>query len=405
MLYLTVILLLLLLIYYYDYKQYINNRKQWYISVGIIFMLMAGLRYRLGIDTLEYEYQFTYFPDLLEFGSFNFDETEYGRGFMLFAALAKSIYDDFIVLQILHAIFVTFVVFKFFYNNSKHPFFAILLYLIIFYFPLTFEVMRESCAVCMLLIGWKYFKENKWIQYYICAVIGIMFHSSAIIMLILPFFYLPVFRFLFTMGKAFWITVAIVFLLSYIISEQFFSLIKLIQISDIEGYANKYEKSKYAQSTLLNIFGIITFAIRNLLYPVIAVAILKSKNIVKSKNKLGDQDINKLEYMFCWFVYIAIVALFIKIFYRFNNYFYPFAILAISDAIFTKFKRGKKINSWTFGIWLLLITPYLSIHIYGLFEEDGESGIPIIRKYYPYESVIDPDLDPEREKLYHFYGK
>lgn len=405
MLYITIILLLLVLIYYYDYQQYTTSKHEWYIFVSLIFILTAGLRYRLGIDTPAYEFEYTYAPDLSEVGSYNYEQSRYGVGFILFSALAKSISGNFVMLQLLHATFVTSVVFTFFYNNSRHPFFAVLLYFLISYFPLTFEVMRESCAVCMLLIGWKYFKENKWIQYYICAAIGILFHSSAGIMLILPIFYLPTYRFLFRMGKSFWITVGIVFAAAYILSEQFFSIIKLVQISNIVEYADKYENSKYAASTSLNIYGIITFIIRNLLYPVMAIAILKSKSAVNTRSMLGFDGINKLEYMFCWFVYIAVITLFIKIFYRFNNYFYPFAILAISDAVFTKFKRGRRIVKFSFGIWLILLSPFLALHIYGLFEEEGNSGIPVIRRYYPYESVMDPKMDKEREDLYHYYGR
>lgn len=404
MLYIAILVLLVFLIYHYDYQQHKYCRREWYFVCAVIFILVGGLRYRLGTDTVVYEQQYQYMPDLLSFFSHNFEQEKYGRGFMLIAALARSISNEFVTLQIINAIFINSIIFWFYYKYTNHPFVAILLYAVICYFPLTFEAIREGCAVGMLLIGWKYFLNNQWVKYYLCAIVAIFFHISGSVMLILPIFYLPVFRLFFKMGKGFIITVISVFVICLFLSVKFFDLIRLLQMADVDSYASEYENGSYSGSTSLSIIGMAAFFVKNLLYPIIAIAIIKNNH--KINGLTGNSNyIDKLEYMFCWSVYIAIMTLFLKLFYRFNNYFYMFAILAITDAVFTQVSISHKKIKLSFAVWMILIFPYLSISLSRMFSDDGGSGILFIRRYYPYESVIDPVKDQKRENLYRFYNR
>lgn len=406
MLYILIIVLLICLIYHYDYQEHKFGRKEWYIVCAIIFILVAGLKYRLGTDTVVYEQEYPEMPDLWSYFSLNFENEKYGRGFLLLAAIARSISKDFVSLQLLHAVFVISVVFCFFYKNTHHPFFAILLFAIICYFPLMFEAIREACAVCMLLIGWKYFLKDQWLKYYLCAIIAIFFHISGSIMLVLPIFYLPVFRIFFKMGKGFIITVVMVFAICFFLSVKFFDLIRLLEIADVDNYAAEYENGSYSGSTSLSLIGMAAFFIKNLLYPVIAIGILKGNLKNKTHVYMSQNYIDKLEYMFCWSVYIAIMTLFIKLFYRFNNYFYIFAILTIADAVFERVRLiSKRKIKLSFAMWMIIILPYLSITFSRMFSNDGGSGVMFIRRYYPYESVLDPVKDKERERLYKFYDR
>lgn len=405
MLYISIIILLLALIYHYDYQGHKKGRKEIYITCAVIFILVAGLRYRLGTDTIAYENKYPFFPDLFEYFSFDFSQTRYGPGFILFAAIPKTISNEFVLLQLFHAAFVTSVVFYFFYTNTHHPFFAVLLYGLISYFPFTFEVLRESCAVCMLLIGWKFFLKSKWIKYYVCAIIAILFHPSGAVMLILPLGYIQPIRSIFKIGKYFWISLGLVYIIVMFLSIKFFDLIRLIEIADVDNYANSYENSKYATGSSMNIVGIVSWCTRVILYPLLAIIIIKRQHRIKTSDTINDEKLSKLEYMTCWFVYIAIMTLYIKLFYRFNNYFYPFAIVAISDAVFSKIKISNSTYRLRFTFWIAVLTPFFLTNFYGLFNNDSGSGIPYIRRYYPYSSVINPHKDKQRENLFSFHGR
>lgn len=395
MLYIFIIFLLLVLTYCYDYRGYDKGRNEWYLVCLLILIFVGGLRYRLGTDTIVYEDNYKYdFPSLSEYASYDFESTRYGRGFILLAAIARSISGNFVVLQFLHAIFVNSVVFWFFKKYTQHRFFAILLYFIFEYLYFTFEIMRESCAVSMFLIGWQYFLANKWGKYYICAIIAVLFHPSALILFVLPIFNLPIFRPFFRFGIWYWSMVGAVLVISAIISVKFFDIIRLIELTDAQNYAATYEDSYFGESKNLNILGFAVLILREVLYVYIAIVLLRRKYV-------DDYIVDKLEYIVCISIYLTMMALSIRILDRFTNYISPFVILAISEAMFSKIKLKSRNLIMSFTCWMLLIMPYISIKCYGYFTEDRDSGIKIIRKYYPYESVLNPVKNKEREMLYH----
>ena len=58
MIYFVVLLLLLILTVRYDINGKTEYRDQWYNAVLVILILIAGLRFRLGVDTVNYIYMF-----------------------------------------------------------------------------------------------------------------------------------------------------------------------------------------------------------------------------------------------------------------------------------------------------------------------------------------------------------
>ncbi len=402
MLYLSIILVLFFLIFHYDYQRHNRGRKVWFIALGIVFALIAGLRYRLGIDTIVYDQMYREFPSLGNYLEFDFESIRYGRGFLLFVACCKSISSSFVFFQLIHAAFVNATVFYFLYKYSVNIFFAVLLYFLISYFPYNYEVLRESCAVCMLLIGWKYFLESKWLKYYIIFIIAYLFHPSGIIIGILPLFYLPIFRPFFKMGILQLIFSIVMFMGA--ISLNFFELIRLVDVKTLQDYASLYEASDYANSLNLNFFGILDYLIRYIIYPIGALWLIKVFN-PNANNQTENSKYEKFQYMLFWYVYIAILAFVLRIFYRFNNYFAPFVIIIISNAAFSVLKFPKKSYKLSFGIWLCLLFPYFVFTLSPYFRSDGFSKEMFLHRYYPYESVITMEKDKAREQLYKSNGR
>lgn len=402
MLYILLLILIGCLIYNYDYKQSRHGKAEWYAVLCVALILIAGLRYRLGIDTVAYESTYYQLPDLTQFfGNYNFDQTRYGKGYLLLCALCKSIYPDYYFFQFIHATIVTTIIFWFFHKHTKHIFFAIFMYFLMLYFPFTFEVLRESLAVCLVLIGWHFFLKKNIFLYYFFCLLALTFHISAAIMLVIPIFYLPLFKPFFRMGIWFWISVSIFFVGVAYISIKFFDLIRLVGMANIDDYANAYENSKYGEATTLNIIGVIAFFIKGILYPGLTMADLKDNPKIKALQ--GDKE--KLEYMICWYIYISIIVLFINIFYRFNNYFTPFIILGVSDVVFTSVKLIKRRYSFSFGIWGIILLPYLVFLFQVNFQKDEITELSNIYRYYPYSSILFPERDKTREQLFGAYGR
>lgn len=404
MIYCTIIFLLVLLAYHYDYQNHIRYRSEWFIVLMIIFILVAGLRYRLGIDSTRYEYYFTSLPSLGELSTFDYDSVRYGVGYLFLNAIARSLSDNFVIMQCLHAIFINSIIFWFIYRNTRHIFTALLLYAFLYYFTYNFEILRESCAAVIFLYSWQYFKNEIWGKYYICCIIAILFHPSAIFLLILPVFYLPAFRSFFRMGWTFGISCGCVFIIAAYLSVRFFDYLQLITIASVDDYAASYADSTLGGEKSLNIKGIGVFIIKIIIYPLVTMICLKGSKYFRSNIDIPSNITEKLEYLLCWYVYIAIISNFIQIFYRFNNYLTPFWTLALADVLFSVLKVSKRKLRLSFGIWTLLILPYLSLNIYGYFLEDGKSGIKLYKRYYPYSSVLNPVKDEKREQLFRYLG-
>ncbi len=402
--YLTIIISLLLLIYHYDYCGQKKYRLKWYIVILIAFVLTAGLRYRLGTDTITYDREFPELPSLSEFFYFDFDKTRYGKGYLFFNAIARSISDNFVVMQIVQSTFINIVIFYFFYKNTKNIFTCVLLYSVLAYFDFNFEIIRESCAVAVFLIGWKYFKTNQWVKYYLLVVLAILFHPSALVTAIVPLFYLPIFRPFFTFGKKFVIVFIIVFVISTYLSVKFYDLIRLIQILDTQSYADSYENSKLGGSLRLGLSEYLFYFLRYMAYPILGIYAIANKRFIRNSYE-GHNTGVKLEYMTCWYVYIAIVTLFINLFLRFNNYFILFVVVTVADVAFSKIRTKKTILKLSFGIWALVLCPYFILPVYAYFNRDPQTQIVRFRRYYPYESVLNPVTDKEREEVFIYYNK
>lgn len=405
MIYLILIVLILCLIYHYDYQKHSYGRREWYWGLCGFLIILAGLRYRLGIDTVAYEYSYDTMPDLFQFfGDYDFSQNRYGIAYLFVCAICRSITHSFVLLQFVEAAFVNIAFFYFFKRYTKNIFFAILLYFIAEYFNYSYEVLREGFAVGIFLLSWKYFLNNKWLKYLLCCIIAILFHPSALVMLLVPFTQLPLINRLFRLNKIFLISALCVAVVFAVISVIFFDLIQLISLSQVEDYANSYANSKYGEEKQLNIIGLTSFAIKSIFYPM-AAAFLLSRDKSFAGNSIQKKDFLKLQSGATLNIYFAIGSLFIMILYRFAGYFLPFIVLLISDSLFIPIRYYTRKIRLSFSIWMIAISPFLVIYAYSYMAQDGESGVRNLYRYFPYESVLDPTKNPNREKLYRFYDR
>lgn len=397
MIYFIIFIFLLYLSINYDYYHVKNYKKTNYIIVCIILICINGLGYRLGIDSINYENAFHRLPSLSEYFSYDFSNEKWGRGYVFLNAVAKSISEEYFVLQFFHAIILNIILFWFFKKYTDHYFTAIFLYYIYYYLGFSFEIVRESLAICAFLISWKYLINKQWIKYYICILIGILFHPSCSFLLFLPFLTLKKLKFFFTIGKRTIIFGILVFLIGVVISKIFFEYILLIEISDIQNYSNAYSNTHYAQAQNLNITGYSIFLI-NTLYPLLGIYLLKHHHLVKNENEIANKR-NFYELAICCYLYIYLLSLSISIFSRFNNYFLPICTLIIANTLYSKLRFNNIKYYFSIKSWCLLITPYL---LMCLVSKMGtvEANQRLYHRYYPYKSVIFKEKDPTREKMF-----
>lgn len=399
MIYLAVFILLIIFTYRYDYCCKTKWKAASFFAVLLLFILIAGLRYRIGTDSVRYETYFEKINPVFSLSESDFQNTRYAPLYIFLTSLVKTFTSDFMIFQFLHAGIVVGVVGWFIRKNTEKVFFALLLFFIFLYLTLLTEVLRESLAVCVFLLSWRYYCRRNWLVWYGMSVIAILFHTSAVMMLVLPVCCVPGFRNIFVFGLRTIPVCVVLILVVYAIQRMFFQYIQLLAISEnISERAEVYSKTDLAGTTV-NMVGVLGQIVRYIAYPVIALYFLKKDNNFKSPNpgvKFSD-----IEMMVMVSIFISIVSIMITIFSRYQNYFFIFAILLISDFAFSKISVGVRKVRLNFLYWMLLFTPLIGLQIYGgYFSNANKSGtLKTYMAYYPYHSRIDMNRDANREKL------
>lgn len=390
MLYIVVLFYLVYLIWKYDIrKQKIGNLMHYNI-VLLIFILVAGLSYRLGVDTIRYEF---YFYDQFEYtwdGLFKHVFRSHGEPlFVLTNLLTKDFFGEFFVSRLVMSLFYHMVFFWFVRKHSPAPFTTILLYAVFQYFNFNFQVIRETMAVSFFLIGLDGLLQSKpkYIKYVCCIILAMGFHHFAFLALFFPFF------FHLKPNKFYLIQLAVLFLVGSSLSIVIGEVASLEFINDslsdkVEGYV---ESSRYGQRTISSIINWVVFFF----------GILIPSCIMVFQAKKADSRLVSLALFYIIITVLRYTSF--GILFRINNYlFFIFAIVitqAFYDHDYCKgigFRRNRYQN-FRIKLCMWCITIMVAYRFAFLYV----SGMTM---YYPYSSVITHDLDEKRETLYYEMG-
>lgn len=358
-------------------------RKLKSISVIIstlILILIAGLRYRVGGDTLHYVDTYSSMPTFATL--FDVDLSEgYGPLWYLFCAISKFIGEDFFYLQLLHAAIINITFVFIFWRKSISPLAALLIYFVIYYFYYNMEILRESLAVCIFCYNINNLVSKKYIRYYFYTMISIGFHYSALILLFFPFLY-KIAQSKYA-NLFFIICSTLALFLFFVIVPLYYNV--FLDFIPVVGMKLK----SYSTLTLNNFLGILFYLIPFALYSVI-YRISKIKDI-----PAGNVYIMKL------FLFFLLLGSINQGLMRITNYLIPFAIVYIVNvgySVFFKFKNLKLQVLFSLSIFMLL---FQKIYYYC---DDTDNLSPDSRRYelwYPYESVLNPIRHKDRELIYY----
>ena len=371
MVYIIVLIVLLYGSLHYNQQNVDTNNKFLYFEY-ILIVLVMGLRYKVGGDSLNYFLSFQSWPTLSEISSYHFDTSKYNFGWIFFSALCKAIYDDFVTLQLAESAIVNAAFFYFFKKNTDKYFIAILLYAVMFLFTFNTEIMRAAMSVSIFLFGFELFKQKKWIKYYILCFAAFSFHSEAIVMFLLPICY-PLSKIKISLTNL---------LLILIISIATVSIFNFIpQLANIFSASNRMSMmfASYSQVTIeSNINGYIA-------------------QIFFTVPWLYFLWLSRKEKYVYWrgFVILYIFFTFQQLRYmvfmnRACDMLYPFLIIAIVDSIRNiKYVKSSSVRMLCF----ISIFVVVSLRIYKYMGNDHW------KLFIPYSSVISQTENIEREKL------
>lgn len=386
--YAIVILLIVFYIYKYDICGEELNKLSSYKILCIIFVLLSGLRYRLGLDTLNYSYMFNYEVPLLSMISIDDITDSYSEPlFLLLMSIIKTLFGSFWVLQLVQAAFINVLIFLYIKKHSKNIFCCVLLYFIWKFFTYNMEELRASIAVVICLFANDFVLEKKWAKGVILYLIASLFHYSAIVLVITPFLLFLRFNY-----KA-----VIIAFLAYgggVFLQNYFSdFIFLLSINDIamdkmENYFD--EGTLFSQN--VNIFGLIQYFVQFLFYSYFAIMILKRKHSMCVK----------LEPFVVIGLLFLIMSIPVPLFYRYVNFYTLYFVIFYSD-MFVELIGDKKNGLGNLLPPILFYFPLLYFIIMSYTAIDEKAKLPPGTRYIPYSSIIERSLDSDREKYYNAY--
>ncbi len=389
--YFLVTLLIVFLIIKFDLLSNSKGKKEWYFILYIIVALLAGLRYRIGTDTITYE---SFFNNYHTIGHLTKNDFDTDVLWVFFCSLIKTFGKNWFWIQIIHALFVNAVIFWFIKKYSNYWYIAILIYFLGDYFVLNCEQMRQTIASCILLLSIPNLLDKKYLKFYLLYTIACLFHSSAIVFFILPF----VLNLRIDKVSTYF-SIVIVMCIGLWMQINFYKLSSLTtNLLMLSSKLDLYATSKFLETvnrSVLNyifMFGLVimTFGIAYVL-----------KKVFSTRSVL--------EPFFILYLLLFILFQIVPLGYRYVYYVSIFLSIFLSELLGTSFQRFKKTHAFlplSLVIFCIYFA-YWAIPCYNnLFTKiETDKRTHYYSRFYPYSSILTKKEDNARESLFKFYNK
>lgn len=341
------------------YRTMTNNTKLLAITIICLYMiLLMGLRYRVGMDTMNYMRVFNNLPSWESYRDGNFSKLRYEPGFIITGIFCKSICNEFWFFQLVIAAITNTGVFIFIYKYCRNPFVGILVYIVMIWLYFSTEIMREGVAVSIFLLNYKNLKSKKWIRYYFISLLSISFHYSAFITWLFPL--VPNIR-----KSSQWYLIFVIFIIAGLPILEYLNNFLSGSISDrLEGNIANVDR--------LNMNWKIVGLIQKATVPVAAIYFTNKYNL-----HLKFKPFILLHILFCTGLFVLPM-----VFSRLTNYTIIFVCVYTSNLLS---EYNLKSTSKAFLVFLLLISQ--SYHYYSMKDA-----------WVPYHSIVNPIKDESRER-------
>ena len=382
MIYLFVLFLLLCLSFRYDICGKTKHRDQWYLVILIIFILIAGLRYRLGIDTQRYLFSFYHYYPTID--KFSFADYYIGKDplYALLNSIVRSMGGRFYMVQLIDAAFVNYLILRYFKKHSEYIFTCAFFFFLMSYVYFLFEIIRANFSIAICLYAFDYMQEKKWKKGYLLLLIATMFHAQTLVLYVIPL--LMFLRF----NKRGILVLLVALVVGASLQQILGDYMFLLEGNDhLEGKVAGYiENDKYGENNRNINYFILTLSLQ-VVYPLFS--------LWYSKRYSKNERLKKLEPFLMQGTAFVMVELSFMIAYRFVDYYMIYFALFFAEAFVCMVKRINKRNSHlklgfaAYLICLIVFSPLL-INIRKYFDV----------RYYPYSSVITKSVDREREIRY-----
>ena len=354
--------LLVFICIYYNKRMAKDLRIFCMCGICLYIVLLFGLRYRVGIDTINYMDNFAQLPSLSDFENIDWAERKMEPGSTLLCMICKSVVSDFWLTQLVFAAITNSCMFIFIYRQCRNPFIGVFVYFVLAMFYFSAEIMRESAAVGLFLLNFRNFQNRRWGRYYMLCLLSVLFHYSAIITFLFPLVRILKINIWYIIGCVGIIMVAPIFDM----------LNQLLTFATIASRVDAYVIQAQNVNINFRIFFIIYLGI-----PALSAVLLAYKY---------DKDSDIMKYVLLHLCLCCGVFAIPIIFSRFANYTLPFVIVVIANLLsLQQLQRYVR-------MLLLFIVVSSQVLYYG----------NMYRRWIPYVSVFNPVKIPAREYIWWF---
>ncbi len=383
MIYLLVLLILLYGIHF-DKNIWTSRKEFWWYFEWFLLVLLSGLRYRVGGDTLSYFDEYSSLPSISQMARLGFFSFTVQPLWLVFENLCKILSSEFWVVQLIHAIFVNSIIFWFVRKYSKYPFLFIFFYSLIFYTNFNMETMKQSVSNCLFLLSIPSLINKKYLKYYICCIFAFGFHASAIILFFIPLFFN-------LLSKSFNARSILVILVIALIITQTQFIQSFFKYFTIFSFSERF--SDVSQLSTRKSTGMLK-GLADFLVVLFYVSKVKERKVYDN---------------FVFTSYLIILAISIPFAWalRLLDYFsIPFYVIVFNSLSDIKRKYTSKIkkNMLKYSINFLLMWVICFQIIYYFADRSGYSLVTDARTYnfyYPYYSIFDPQNDLKRDAMFY----
>lgn len=352
-----------------------KKRQQIFNAFVCVLIVICGIRYRVGTDTIAYMDEYN--------GALHDLSDRYQIGWILILKFFKSINANFYFVQFAIATIINWGVCRFINSSKKmYIFSGLLLYYSLLFPAWNFEILRQSICISLFLIALPYIKKKLSI-YFILICIASTIHEMSLILLFVPLFMKIQLNKL--MLLCFTSLICLIIAIAPFLREQFIQL--AISISFLEERATYY----YSEVDDAATFSFMSYFFNVLLNIAIPLCFI----FMDKNNKHNGNDY----YILCILsIFTYALSMMIPMLYRVNYYFSLFTLLLFIDIIFTivckiSSKRNTRQLLYALILFSLILVKgriYISKNYY---------GIPMYTHYYPYTNIFNEYKVHDREKL------
>lgn len=402
MIYFVLLFIMLTAALIFDINGNKKGKKNWYFVISIFLILLSGLRYRIGTDTITYENWFNS-SGLPEIHNFQFSNLYFNRFeplYVLFGSTIKSIFKDWIAFQLIHSIIVNGSFLYFIKKYSPYPFVGVIFYFLALYYPFNCEIMRQSLAMSIWSFSIPSLINKKYVNYFLFVVVAYLFHRSSII-----YSFIPLILHFRSNKTLIWVLVSILFsakALSGFITDNYLSIIMMFSSSDsVSTTLSNYSSSSQLMAYNFTYIGLISFILDNvLIYLICKINVSSIEFNCQTKQNSTKFNLYVFDNIFAFYIILQMLSLAFPIFYRFVWLVSIVSILYLSIFVVNSF-RGK---IYARGILVLIVLSVFSFKIYkdNSMNED-KTKYQYYERYYPYSSVIEKSISTEREQIINMY--